>query len=604
MLLYRSPQYAGALAVDDRHILDAHHQAAVQKAVYLHQPLVACHPADVQLGACFPFGVAGATGAGAAHGLLFLGGLGGVLRQTQLLRGALHLHVPQLDLIRSAFIGACNDRALPVDGGHRYGVALPQRPRQMILFRLALLYRVGGVPQLLDAPVVALTHRRHLLAEIRLVLLLFQLLQLIKEQVGAAAGALHQSAGGIPGVGLQLFHGGLVRLGLLFHLRPQAVGFAPRSLGGSHFVFQLLPGAFQLAYHVLKAGIFGGNHALGFVNDLLRQPQPPADGKGIAAPRHADEQPVGGGKGRHIKFAAAVFHAGGLQGVHLHLGVMGGGRQPYPPLPQRRNDGNRQRRTLGGVGAGTQFVGQHQAVVVGNFQDLNDFYNVRRKGGKALLDALLIADIRQHMGKDSRTAAACHRQHHAAGRHQRQKPQRFECNRFTAGIRPGDDQRIKAIAQPDIHRHHLILLDQRVPCLAKFNDAVLVELRHRRLHFIGQTAFGEQKIQLQKRLKARPGGIRHLPDALAEFLQNTVDLQLLLVLQQPDLIIGIHHRHRLDKDRRAAGGGIVHQTLDLIFTFDFDRHHKPPVPHGDDRLLQRLGILRRPDDAVQLFPYL
>ena len=119
------------------------------------------------------------------------------------------------------------------------------------------------------------------------------------------------------------------------------------------------------------------------------------------------------------------------------------------------------------------------------------------EGGKALLYALLVANIRQHMGKDRRPAPGRHRQHHAAGRHQGQQTQRFECNRFTAGIRPGDDQRIKAIPQPDIHRYHLFLLDQRVPCLAELNDAVLVEVRHRRLHLVGQPALGKKQVQLQ-----------------------------------------------------------------------------------------------------------
>jgi len=209
---------------------------------------------------------------------------------------------------------------LPVDGRHRHRFALPQRPRQMILLRLALLYRVGGVPQLLNAPVVALPHRRHLLAEISFILLLLQLLQLVQQQVGAAAGTLHQGACVVPCLGLQLLQRRLVRLGLLFHLGPQPVGLPAGGLSGRHFVFQLLPGAFQLAYHILKAGILAGNHALRLFYDLLRQAQPPADGKSVAAPRHADEQPVGGGEGRHIKFAAAVFHPVGLQGIPRRSG--------------------------------------------------------------------------------------------------------------------------------------------------------------------------------------------------------------------------------------------------------------------------------------------
>ena len=176
---------------------------------------------------------------------------------------------------------------------------------------------------------------------------------------------------------------------------------------------------------------------------------------------------------------------------------MGGRRQPRTPLPQRRNDGNRQRRALGGVSAGPQLIGQHQALGIGNFQDLNDFDNMGRKGGKALLNALLIANICQHMGKDRRPAPGRHRQHHAAGRHQGQQAQRFQRHGLAAGIWPGDDQRIKAIPQPDIHRHHLFLVDERVPRLAELNDAVLVELRHRRLHFIGQPTLGKKQVQLQ-----------------------------------------------------------------------------------------------------------
>ena len=44
----------------------------------------------------------------------------------------------------------------------------------------------------------------------------------------------------------------------------------------------------------------------------------------------------------------------------------------------------------------------------------------------------------------------------------------------------------------------------------------------------------------------------------------------------------------------------MYQSLDLVFTLDFDRHHKATVPQRDDRLLQGLGILRRADNAVQL----
>ena len=69
----------------------------------------------------------------------------------------------------------------------------------------------------------------------------------------------------------------------------------------------------------------GSDVLLGLLDDIVRQAQLGGDGKGVALSRDADEQPVGGAQGFHVKFAAGVFHPRGGEGKYLQLAVVGGG---------------------------------------------------------------------------------------------------------------------------------------------------------------------------------------------------------------------------------------------------------------------------------------
>ena len=44
--------------------------------------------------------------------------------------------------------------------------------------------------------------------------------------------------------------------------------------------------------------------------------------------------------------------------------------------------------------------------------------------------------------------------------------------------------------------------------------------------------------------------------------QNAVDLLLLLGLQFPQLVVGLHHAHRLDEEGRAGRGQVMDQAGD------------------------------------------
>jgi hypothetical protein len=65
-------------------------------------------------------------------------------------------------------------------------------------------------------------------------------------------------------------------------------------------------------------------------------------------------------------------------------------------VEQRAGD----RGALLGVGAGAQLVEQDQRAAVGIAQHAHDAQDVRREGGQALLQALLVADVGLHALED------------------------------------------------------------------------------------------------------------------------------------------------------------------------------------------------------------
>ena len=104
---------------------------------------------------------------------------------------------------------------------------------------------------------------------------------------------------------------------------------------------------------------------------------------------------------------------------------MGGGRHLCAVDRQLFHDGDGQRRALHRVGAGTQLVDEYQAVRIRLLDDRDDVGHVRREGGQALLNALLVADIHQHLFVDRDGTSLRHRQHQSTHRHQGHQAQRL-----------------------------------------------------------------------------------------------------------------------------------------------------------------------------------
>ena len=93
--------------------------------------------------------------------------------------------------------------------------------------------------------------------------------------------------------------------------------------------------------------------------------------------------------------------------------------------PRLLNDGDGQRRTLDRVGARAQLIEEDEAVAIRLVQDLHDVFHMRREGRQTLLDALLVADVGQHRGKDAHGAAVVAGDMQAALRHQAEEAERL-----------------------------------------------------------------------------------------------------------------------------------------------------------------------------------
>ncbi len=74
----------------------------------------------------------------------------------------------------------------------------------------------------------------------------------------------------------------------------------------------------------------------------------------------------------------------------------------------------------------------------------HDVRHVGGEGAEALLNALLVADVREHLGKDGQFGAVQGRDVKACLAHQGEKPHGFQGDRLSAGVGAGDDEQIKS----------------------------------------------------------------------------------------------------------------------------------------------------------------
>ena len=281
---------------------------------------------------------------------------------------------------------------------------------------------------------------------------------------------------------------------------------------------------------------------------------------------------------------------------------MGGGRDERPLAAPVLNDGNGQRRALHGVGAGAQLVKEQQAVLVRLPQNLHGVGHMRRESRKALLNALLVAHVRQHAVKHPQPAPVVGGDLQPALRHERQQADGFQGHGLAAGVGAGDDQSVILIPQLQRNGHRLGLIQQRMPCPPQHDAALSGEKGHGGVHPVAKLRPCENDVQMHQNVIVIEN-VHHLRRALAgEDAQNAVYLLFLPCLQFLQLVVGLYHAHWLHEKRRSRGGDVVDEAGDAPLALRLHRHHEPPVPLGDERLLQDLGVGGGGDNALQNLP--
>ena len=214
---------------------------------------------------------------------------------------------------------------------------------------------------------------------------------------------------------------------------------------------------------------------------------------------------------------------------------------------------------------------------------------MRREGGKALLNALLIADVGKDMAEYGQAAAVGGGDMQAALIHR----DGFERHRFAAGIRPCDDERIKAVSKLKAYGNGLALIKQRVPGAAQNNAMPSISTGLLAVQLIRKPRLGKDKVKADKHVKVAFYIIPVFGTVRRKLRKDAVYFKLLLRGKLTQLVIGLHGRHRLHENSHAGGGHVMHESLHGPLALGLYRHDVPVGAHGDYRLLKHLGIAGR-----------
>ena len=604
MLLHSRAEHAGSLAVDDCDGRQSGHDGAREEVVHLEEGFLGAHAAHID----FAFRRADVEFTSRRISSRLRLGLGRVLLfldQTQLILLDRHLHRTGLHLHVAVLVGRSQhggDDAADVQ--QAYAIAFLHRTDLIGLDNALLDAAALLVLGLGDDTAQSGLCCREILVGVLLLRLLFERFQFVKHGFRRHAGVFQDVVRLSASALHHLVHAVLGSVALGTHL--VALGLGGRAHALCLFLHLLDTAAFALEFgqYVLETGVFGGNLLLGPLDDGRLQPQTRRNSERIRLARNAGQQAVGRLQRLDVKLAGGVLYAVRGQRERFELGVMGRGGNARAHLAGVADDSNCQSRTLDRVGTGTQFVEQHEVALPAAVHDGHDGLHVRGKRRKALLYALLVANIGVNVLEKADFRLLIRRNMQAACRHQRQQAKGFERNRLAAGVRAGDDERVVIVADGDVNRNRLILVQQRM-ARAEQLAAVAVLDQHRRtgVHVERQLGTREDEVQRGQRVVVLLDRALVHGHARGQLRENALDLVFLAALKHLNLVVDLHDLLRLDEHSRAGGRGIVHQTGHIAAVLHLDRHNEAAVSLGDDGLLQVLGAFAG-NHAVERFAHL
>ena len=480
-----------------------------------------------------------------------------------------------------------------MDGGDAHLVATAQGARQHIA--VVLLHNLHGVENISGSTQV-IPHGTacslQLGGGLGRCLRLSHFIHLLIDKVTGCLGRLHHSGSLLARVlslALRPLHTATdLALGLLL----KALVLLAQAASLLALLLHLHAADLQLLDHALKGLVLGTDHMARACDNSRGKPQLFGNSKGVGLAGCADNETIGGTQGLHVKLAGGVAHAGGIQRVGLQLGVVGSSDAGRTGLTHRLDDGHGQRRALYGVGATTQLVKEHKGAGAYLGHNGNDVDHMGGEGGKGLLDALLVTKIHQNVIKGADTALLAARDVQTRLGHESKKSHGLERNRLTTGVRAGDDQSVKAHTKGYVDGHHTILVNEGMACLHQVDRPIARDDGRDSAHLRRELTASEGKGEVIDVAVVQPQGVCNLTHSRRQLGEDALDLPLLAGLEHTDLVIGVHHRHGLDKNGGTRGGGVVDKTLDLGLALGLDGDDIAPAAHGDDVLLQIASVAR------------
>ncbi len=174
------------------------------------------------------------------------------------------------------------------------------------------------------------------------------------------------------------------------------------------------------------------------------------DQEGVRLANVADVQAIKGPERLQVELDGGVLGAGVGEGIGLQVADVGRDHRPAADRVQLVEDRPAERRPLGRVGAGAGLVEQDEGLLRCPAEDLRDPPDMRGEGRERLLEALLVADVGQHVVEDWQLRTLVRRDMQARLGHHRQQADRLQGHRLAARVGSGDDQKVRAKAEVDV----------------------------------------------------------------------------------------------------------------------------------------------------------
>ena len=248
-----------------------------------------------------------------------------------------------------------------------------------------------------------------------------------------------------------------------------------------------------------------------------------------------------------------------------------------------------QRRALRGICSRTELVEKTEAVGIRLLQDPHGIGHMRRERRQALLNALLVSDVRKNLLEHRQLRALEGRNEETGLAHKLEQSHGLQTNRLAAGIRSRDHQKRKRIAQIHRNGHHRLRINEGMPAVLDVNVVAVIKARLHGMHAARQLCPGEDEVQLRQQLRIPLNFTGIGIHRCRQCLQHLLDLPLLICLQLPDFVVQPHDADGLNKQGRARRALVMDHARKLRLVLRLHRKTVAAVPHGNDGFLQHLA---------------